>query len=161
MSERSIPTSQTTKVVADAGRLRNEHFLLTADHLLLEVDPESFDLVSAIAEGNIHVHMTVPHPYGEYVIYAQSAVFQPYYQRLNLNGPIGTRINGVEYPSAPIVGEVRIPTDGSFALPPQASEKEKWLPSRFKGLKRLLGSWFEQAPEPCSAQGWPLDHSTF
>src|SRR3954464_15662023 len=114
MSERSISTCQTTKVIAAAGRLRSEHFLLTADHILLEVDPGSFDLVSAIGEGNIQVDMRLPHPYGEYVIYAQSAVFQPYYNRLNLNGPIGTRINGVEYPSAPVAGEVRIPTDGTF-----------------------------------------------
>ena len=42
MSDRTIPTSQTTKVMASLGRLRSEHFVLTADHILVETDPDTF-----------------------------------------------------------------------------------------------------------------------
>ena len=120
MSDRYLLTSRpatTTKVVAASGRLRNEHFLLTADHILLEVESATFELVSAMAEGSIQIHMTCPEPEAEYVIFAQSAVFQPDQQRLTLNGWIGVRENGVMCGPVAAHGHLIVPTDGSFLLP--------------------------------------------
>ena len=119
MSDRYLITSRptTTKVVAASGRLRNEHFLLTADHILLEVETATFELVSAMAEGSIEIHMTCPDAESEYVIFAQSAVFQPHRQRLTLNGWIGVRENGVMCGPVASHGHLVVPTDGSFLLP--------------------------------------------
>lgn len=137
MSDRTINTARkTTNVIAASGRLRNEHFLLTADHILLEVDQASFELISAMAEGNIQIHMTTPDPEGEYVIFAQSAVYQPHCQRLNLNGWVGTRENGIELPANLSRREVAIPTDGTFLLPMMQEQAEKRLPIAHTPLRK-------------------------
>ncbi len=137
MSDRNLTTArQTTKVIAASGRLRNDHFLLTADHILLEVDPNNFELISAIAEGNIQVHMASPHPDGEYVIFAQSAVYQPQEQRLNLTGWIGTREDGVECPPIAAQREIVVPTDGTFLLPFMQEQAEKRLPIEHRSLSK-------------------------
>lgn len=137
MSARNTTTArQTTNVIAASGRLRNEHFLLTADHILLEVDQASFELVSAMAEGNIQVHMVTPDPEGEYVIYAQSAVYQPHRHRLNLNGWLGTRENGVETAPSKARREVAVPTDGTFLLPMMQEQAEKRLPITHTPLRQ-------------------------
>ena len=137
MSDRNLPLARkTTNVIASSGRIRNDHFLLTADHILLEVDQTNFELVSAMAEGNIQVHMATPDAEGEYVIFAQSAVYQPHCQRLNLNGWSGTRENGIEVPPATSRREVAIPTDGSFLLPLMQEQAEKRLPIAFAPLKK-------------------------
>ena len=138
MSDRDMTTiaRQTTKVIAASGRLRNEHFLLTADHILLEVDPASFELVSAVAEGNIQVHMVMPNEADEYVIFAHSAVFQPHSHQLTLNGWIGTRENGVECPPTHTEREVMVETDGSFLLPDMPEQAEKRLPIAHRPLQK-------------------------
>ncbi len=130
MSDRKAiqTTRKTTNVIAASGRLRNDHFLLTADHLLLEVDQASFELVSAMAEGNIQIHMVTPDPDGEFVLYAKSAVFQPQRQRLSLTGWQGTRENGVDIPPSQSHRDVVVPTDGSFLLPMMPEQAEKRLP---------------------------------
>lgn len=137
MSDRNPPLARkTTNVIASSGRIRNDHFLLTADHILLEVDQASFELVSAMAEGNIQVHMATHEAESEYVIFAQSAVYQPHCQRLNINGWSGTRENGVECPPATARHEVAIPTDGSFLLPLMQEQAEKRLPISYTPLKK-------------------------
>lgn len=137
MSDRNLTTARkTTKVIAASGRLRNEHFLLTADHILLEVDPASFELVSATAEGNIQVHMASPNPEGEYVIFAESAVYQPHFQLLNLNGWIGTREDGVECAPLTARREIVVPTDGTFLLPYMQEQAEKRLPIGHRPLQK-------------------------
>ena len=119
---------KTTNVIAASGRLRNEHFLLTADYLLLEVDQASFELVSAMAEGNIHVHLTPSNAERDLVLHAESAVFQPMRQRLTLNGWLATREDGVEHPAPMTRREIVVPTDGSFLLPAMSEQAEKRLP---------------------------------
>jgi hypothetical protein len=139
MSDRNLPppaTRKTSNVIAASGRLRNEHFLMTADHILLEVDPENFELVSAMAEGNIQVHMASPDAEAEYVIFAQSAVYQPHFQRLNLNGLLGTRENGVEHATTAGCRELIVPTDGSFFLPMMPEQAEKRLPISHRAIAK-------------------------
>lgn len=114
---------QTTNVIAASGRLRNEHFLLTADRLTLELDQGNFELVSAKAEGNIQVHMNAAEAEGELVIYAASAVFRPERQRLNLRGWIGTRENGLDVPAPIARHELAIPTDGTLFIPLMQEQK--------------------------------------
>jgi hypothetical protein len=136
MSARTLPTARkTTNVIAASGRLKNDHFLLTADHILLEVDPESFELISARAEGNIQVHMVLPDPQAEYVIFAQSAMYHAEGQQLTLNGWIGTRENGVEYPPTTAQREIDVPTDGSPFLPMMQEQAEKRLPIEHRRLQ--------------------------
>lgn len=135
MSDRN-PTlaRQTTRVIAASGRLRNEHFLLTADHILMEVDPSNFELVSAMAEGNIQVHMATAEPDGEYVIFAQSAVYRPHSMRLDINGWIGTRENGVETGPTCEVREIELPTDATYLLPLMDEQAVKRLPIEHRSL---------------------------
>lgn len=128
----SAKKRKTTTVVASSGRLRNDHFLLTADHLLLEVDQSNFELVSAIAEGGIQIHMLVRDNDEEYIIYAQSAVYHPHLQRVLLRGLKGTRENGVDFPPARTSGEVFLPTDGTFYFPNMSEQAEKRLPVHFQ-----------------------------
>ena len=136
MSDRNVSTRKTSNVIASSGRVRNEHFLLTADHILLEVDPETFELVSAMAEGNIQVHMASPNPEGEYVIFAQSAVYQPHMNRLNLGGLVGTREDGQEYPALSVCREIVVPTDGTFFLPTMQEQAEKRLPIEHRSMPK-------------------------
>jgi hypothetical protein len=129
MSARNLSEARkTSNVIAASGRLKNDQFLLTADHILLEVDPETFELISARAEGNIQVHMVMPDPDSEYVIFAQSAVYHAEGQQLTLNGWIGTRENGIEYPPATAHREIEVPTDGSPFVPHMEEQAEKRLP---------------------------------
>ena len=121
---------QTTHVVAASGRLRNEHFLLTADHLLLELDRDSLELVLARAEGNIEVHINGPEADGELVIYAASAVFRPERQCLRLGGWTGTRENGLVIPAPIARHEITIPTDGSLLVPAMQEQAGKRLAIR-------------------------------
>jgi hypothetical protein len=122
MSDRKLNTNrQTTRVIASSGRIRNEHFMLTGDHILMEVDPASFELVSASAQGNIQIHMASPEPGAEFVIFARSAVYHPHRQRLTLSGCAGICEDGLEHP------EVIVPTDGTFLAPSMAEQAEKVL----------------------------------
>ena len=121
---------QTSHVVAASGRLRNEHFLLTADHLLLELDRNSLELVLARAEGNIKVHIHGPEGDGELVIYAASAVFRPERQCLRLGGWTGTRENGLDIPAPIGRHELVIPTDGSLSAPLLQDQTGKRTPIR-------------------------------
>lgn len=137
MSDRNITAARkTTNVIAASGRLRNEHFLLTADRILLEVDEASFELVSATAEGNIQVHLATPDADGEHVLFARSAVYQPHSQRLDLTGCIGSRENGVE--SAPEADErkVLLPNEELFLLPNMQEQAEKRLPITHTPLRQ-------------------------
>jgi hypothetical protein len=127
----SVKARNTTKVVAASGRLRNDHFLLTADHLLLEVDHANFELVSAMAEGGIQMHMLTRETDEEYIIYAQSAVYHPEQQRVVISGWQGTRENGIDYPPAQSGREVYLPTDGTFYFPTMSEQAEKRLPVHF------------------------------
>jgi hypothetical protein len=110
----SHPRHQTARIVAASGRLRNPHFLLTADHLLLEVDQDSLEIVCAIAEGNVRVHMIEPGTQHEYIVFGRSAKYQPALKRLVLTGWTRTREAGVEQPAISAHREVLLPTDGSF-----------------------------------------------
>lgn len=137
MSDRNIQNvRQTTNVIAASGRLRNEYFLLTADRILLEVDEASFELVSATAEGNIQVHLTTPDEDGEHVIFAQSAVYQPHNQRLDLGGWIGSRENGIESAPVATIREVVLPNEESFLLPHMQEQAEKRLPISHSPLRK-------------------------
>lgn len=108
------PVRRTAHFVSNTGHLRNEHFFLTADHLMLEVDQEKFELVSARAEGNIQLHMLCPDADHKYVASGQSAVYQPTDCRITLVGWTGSRHNGVDYPPTETRQNVVVPTDGSF-----------------------------------------------
>lgn len=119
---------QTTQVIAASGRLLNEHFLLTADYLLLEVDTASLELVAARAEGNIQMHMRSCADDVEYVIFAQEAVYEPHDRRVMLQGWQGTRENGVDHPPSRSEREVSLPTDGTFYFPQMSEAAEKRLP---------------------------------
>jgi len=132
---KAAKTRKTTTVVASSGRLRNQHFLLTADHLLLEVDQSNFELVSAIAEGGIQIHMLMRENDEEYIIYTQSAVYHPHLQRVMLRGLKGTRENGIHLPPADSMGEVFLPTDGTFYFPDMAEQAESRLPLHFEMQK--------------------------
>lgn len=126
MSDRKLNTARpTTRVFADSGRIRNEHFMLTGDRILMDVDPASFELMSALAEGNIQIHMASPDPRDEYVLFARRAVYQPHRQRLTLTGCAG--ICGDHH-------EVIVPTDGTFLLPSMAEQAVKGLPIEHETL---------------------------
>jgi hypothetical protein len=128
MSDRKLTARHTTRVIAASGRIRNEHFMLTGDRILMEVDPASFELVSALAEGNIQIHMASLEAGAEYVIFARSAVYQPHRQRLILTGCPGICEDGFEHPEGALHHEVTVPTDGTFAHPSLAEQAEKHLP---------------------------------
>ena len=130
MSARNLASisRKTTNVIAASGWLRNEHFLLTADHILLEVDAASFELVTARAEGNIQVHLNTPDPEGEIVIFAQGACFQPLGGKLDLTGCTGSRENGVEIPANWPHRELSVPTSRLALLPDMQDQAEKRLP---------------------------------
>lgn len=116
-------------IVSTTGRLGNEHFLLTADHLMLEVDPASFELVSAFAEGNLAIHVLSQGQEAGCMVRARSAVYQPHRQRLVLSGWEETHWQGVvETAPASLQQKVILPTDGSFlrqtVSPPQPEPSE-------------------------------------
>jgi hypothetical protein len=128
MSDRKLTTPRpTTRVIAASGRIRNEHFMLTADHILMEVDPANFELVSASAQGNIQIRMASPEPGADFVIFARSAVYHPHRQRLTLTGCAGICENGLEHPEGALHHEVIVPTDGTFLIPSIAEQPEKVL----------------------------------
>lgn len=118
----------TTSIIASSGRLRGEHFLLTADRLMLELDQTNLELVSAKAEGNIQVHMSATEAEGELVIYAASAVFRPERQCLNLRGWSGTRENGMNVPAPIARHELAVPTDGTLFIPLVQRQAERRTP---------------------------------
>lgn len=105
----------TCHIVSSSGRLGNEHFILTADHLLLEVDTANFELVSAIGEGNLEIRVLHQGEDAGCVVHARSAVYQPERQRLVLSGWEETHWQGiVEQAPAALQQKVVLPTDGSF-----------------------------------------------
>ena len=81
---------------------------------MLEVRPSDFQLMGAIAEGHVEVHMLGGGEGSEYVVLASSGVFQGDRQRLVLNGWSGTRENGVNHPPTAYRRELVLPTDGTF-----------------------------------------------
>lgn len=103
-----------TSVVSNTGMLKNEHFFLTANHLMLDLDQESFELVAARAEGNIHIHLLNGDGVIDYIAMGQSAIYNPVRQRITLNGWSGSHYRGVDYPPEMRHREVVVPTDGSF-----------------------------------------------
>lgn len=103
-----------TRIVSATGRVRNDHFLLTADHLLLDVNPASLQLVAAFAEGNVQVHMLGAPSGGEFVIFGESAVYQAGRKRIVLAGWKGTLDCGVRSDAECSHREVLLPVDGSF-----------------------------------------------
>jgi hypothetical protein len=105
---------RTARFVSNTGHLRNEHFFMSADHMMLEVDQSTFELVSAHAEGNIQLHMLCPEGNQDYTAFGQSAIYQPERSRITLSGWTGARHNGQDYPPAGSRNNVVIPTDGSF-----------------------------------------------
>ncbi len=113
-SKCKIRQRSVSRIVSTTGRLLNGHFMLLADHLMLEVSPSDFQLEGAIAEGNVEVHMLGGGAGREYIVHASSAVFQSAQQRLVLNGWSGTRENGVSHPPTAYRREVILRTDGTF-----------------------------------------------
>jgi hypothetical protein len=112
---------KTSHIVSSSGRVGNEHFLLIADHLMLEVDPVNFELVSAFAEGHLTVHVLDQGRDCGCMVRARSGLYQARRQRLVLSGWQETHWRGmVEAAPAALQQEVVLPTDGSFlkkALP--------------------------------------------
>lgn len=120
------PRRKTSHIVSSSGRVGNEHFLLIADHLLLEVDPVNFELVSAFAEGHVNIHVLDRGNDAGCMVTARSGVYQAKRQRLVLSGWEETHWRGlVEAAPAALQQEVVLPTDGSFLQPPPAKIEEK------------------------------------
>jgi hypothetical protein len=115
------PRRKTSHIVSTSGRVGNEHFLMIADHLMLEVDPKTFELVSAFAEGGLTVHVLDRGCDAGCMVRAHSGVYQARHQRLVLSGWQETHWRGVvEAAPAALQQEVVLHTDGSFfqkALP--------------------------------------------
>jgi hypothetical protein len=117
---------KTSHIASSSGRVGNDHFILTADHLLLEVDPSSFELVSAIAEGHVRVHLLDQGSDIGCLVLAKSGIYHPQEQRITLSGWEETRYNGiVEKAPAMMQQEAVLPTDGSFLNPLASREKPK------------------------------------
>ena len=110
-----------TSVVSNTGMLKNDHFFLTADHLMLDLDQETFELVSARAEGSIRIHLLDREGVIDYIAMGQSAIYHPERQRIILNGWSGSHYRGVDYPPEIRHREVTVPTDGSFFEPKRPS----------------------------------------
>jgi len=103
----------TMKVASTTGRLQNEHFLIVADHLLLTLNSENFDLVDATAVGNVEIRMT--HRDGEiYTAFVESAIYQAALHRIIGTGWKGSEHDGVAYTPTPDRLGLVLPTDGSF-----------------------------------------------
>ena len=102
------------RIVSASGKLKSGHFLLTADHLMLEVAPGSFELMGAIAEGSIEVQLFGSPDGTDFVVLGERAVYDAGKQRLLLGGWKGTRHDGVENPPDFITSELVVPVDGSF-----------------------------------------------
>jgi len=121
---RCRPRRKTSHIVSTSGRVGNEHFLMIADHLLLEVDPKTFELVSAFAEGNLTIHVLDQGRDAGCIVRARSGVYQARRQRLVLSGWEETHWRGiVEAAPASLQQEVVLPTDGSFLQSSAPSEK--------------------------------------
>lgn len=103
-----------TSVVSNTGMLKNDHFFLTADHLMLDLDQDSFELVSARAEGNIRIHLLNSEGLIDYIAMGRSAIYHPASQRITLNGWSGSHYRGEDLPPTTSHREVSVPTDGSF-----------------------------------------------
>jgi hypothetical protein len=120
------PPRKRAHIVSNSGRIGNEHFVMIADHLLLEVDPAGFELVSAFAEGNLAIHVLAEGQEAGCVVRARSAIYQPQRQRLVISGWEETQWQGrVEMAPASMQQKVVLPTDGSFlrrAMSPPQSE---------------------------------------
>ncbi len=85
-----------TKVFATTGRLSNEHFLLCAEHLEMEVEVGSFSLIRAMGRGNIEIYVQPEREGQEYVILAESATYSVSTRELQVAGWKRTRVNGIE-----------------------------------------------------------------
>lgn len=117
---------QTSRLIAVTGRLRNEHFHLTTDHLLLEVDRATLNLQRAFAEGNVEVHLHHA-PLGlEYVFFSRRAIYHPSDGHLHLSEWLGTRQNGRYEPFPEPRRELVLPVDGTFFM-------EEELPQDLRG----------------------------
>jgi hypothetical protein len=91
------------RVISASGRLKTEHFILLADHLELELNSTSFELLAASAQGNVQVQMASADGGEQYVAHAQSATYQLARKCLTLVG-----WTGGERRDAPL------PADGIF-----------------------------------------------
>ena len=107
------PHRATTKMVCSTGRLKNDAFLLRANHVMLEFDSATFDLVGAVGEGGVEVRMISPDHFDVYVALAQTALYRPQEQMLILGGWTGSHFLGHQYPPNES-GELILPTDGTF-----------------------------------------------
>jgi len=115
---------KTSHIVSSSGRVGNEHFLLIADHLLLEVDPSNFELVSALAEGNVTIHLLDQGQDVGCQVLARSGIYCPQKQRVTVSGWEEIRYNGlVEKAPATMQQEAILPTDGSFLRPASATSR--------------------------------------
>src|SRR5262245_59017761 len=77
---------QTMRVASTTGRLQNEHFLIVADHLLLNLNVENFELVDAKAVGNVEIRM-LPQDGGDpYIAFAEGAIYQALARRIVATG---------------------------------------------------------------------------
>jgi hypothetical protein len=103
-----------SRIVSDTGLLRNEHFILQADHLMLEVDTRNLQLVSAIAEGGVQVRMLGAPGGVDFIVLARSAVYQAGRRRIMLNGWEGIMENGVMHPPSVTHQEMMLLVDGTF-----------------------------------------------
>ena len=105
---------KTMKVTSQTGTITNGHFRLVAKHLLLEVDPENFELITSLAEGCVEVHLLSESEGMEYIAYASGAVYSPAESRIMLRDWTGSSFNGVFEAAGAHREKIMIPTDGSF-----------------------------------------------
>ena len=104
----------TSRMISASGRLHNDHFHLVADHLMLEVECGTFELVAAFAEGSVEVHLQREDLGLEYTFFGRRAVFRAEQGRLHLGDWLGSRQNSeVEVFEKPRQ-ELILPADGSF-----------------------------------------------
>ena len=116
-----LPTTNPSisKIDSSSGRIKNEHFMMMADHLTMELNSTTFELRAAFAEGDVIVQMLAPEGAEEYVAFAHSAIYRPEASRLDLTGWIESHYGDSIFLPAGRKNELVLPTDGSFYQDPE------------------------------------------
>ena len=94
LSPANVSPSPVCRLTSTSGSLRTEHFLLRADLFELELDPGSFELLAARAEGHVEVRMVDG---DKHVAFAENATYKAQGQRLVLDGWMGINRDGGFY----------------------------------------------------------------
>ncbi len=86
ISPANVSPSRVCRLISTSGLLKTEDFVLRADLFQLELDPDSFELLAARAEGNVEVHVISGLGREESVTTAQNATYRSQGKRLVLDG---------------------------------------------------------------------------